>query len=596
MNVLSFFLNKKQQEAISKMMAEPEEEQEEEITFPPEHIELAKTHPAYFYRILRIKFSKAQEKLFNYYYKYAPKRLILRWARRLGKTRGVAMLMIFICIQEPKTPCLIFANSEDQVKKYAFKEVQDLCSHHAISPKVKELAAKSVAFFNGSTIDILGFGGQVDNKRGGGYRVVWGDETGWTPSKLMDIISPFMLTYANSLHIQTSTPGPKSEDFMFYGFHVEAEKHERWCDETKSDYNPRRWIELYCTHGLEPGFVRYGEWADRWMYVDEYDKYVAPMESIEEEREACGGPESDRYKSEFLALFGYTDGQFFRSEVIESSASDSEEHLYYDSTFWFNKEIHSTYKFFAGIDVAKVNDDTVVKVGWLRPDGVLQLVYSDPFNIQDFKRSVTSNGDKTFIDGHWLDFWMSRVMTTLNKFGLREAIIDATGMGTGYVDALRMKHPEITWQDYSFSPATKPELMFNLRNAMEQGKIIFSNKDIPLLQQLQNIIAEQSTKRASNISIHGASGKDDHVMTLALLVKISGLTGKYQNSSAVYARTKTDEEQKESDLSFLINTTKNQYERIYGTSHNSGLSGIPFQKRDYGKMNQGFGGDPFNFR
>lgn len=499
------------QREAQKMLEEEidqEEHQFETVYISKSDLEKAKWHPSYFYKVRGMKITRGQHKVFCTYAETKCKKLLLRWSRGLGKTRCIAMLIIFIAITQKKRKILLFAQSEEQVKLPGFYEIRDILEQSGLDKYLTKTNELMLTFKNGSFIKGVGFGGKIDSKRGPRYHVVWGDETGWMGDEIGQVVRPFMLNYDDALYIQTSTPGPN--EGIYYSAHVASK--ENWLRSKQGlPYIPSKWIQVFCTHTVPGKKLQDGIEGGDGEFLDENfngtGTFVASKEALLEELDEHG-EESPYWKREYLCMFGTLEGSFFDNELIRRAALSTVAYRGHGYVFDKNSNEYADSELFCAVDIGQIKDYTVIYVGEKTKSGELKLIYKD-----------TCKGESQ-------DTIISKIMSAVNKFDLHKVTIDGTGMGHFLVETAQKKYPEVIWDEVVFDRINKPDMLFDLKIAMERGQIMFSIRDKELMNELSNIVMDKSIKNKNGYQIYGAKGHDDHVIALALLVRAQRLNEK----------------------------------------------------------------------
>ena len=184
------------------------------------------------------------------------------------------------------------------------------------------------------------------------------------------------------------------------------------------------------------------------------------------------------FSQEFMAEFQENESTVFRS--FAQCVQDYETNL----------PPIDGFKYYAGVDLAKFNDFTVITI--LDQNG--KLAYWDRFNQIDYT------------------FQKTRILEVVNRYNA-SVIIDSTGVGVAIFDDLK-KVLGNRLQGYTFNNTSKKELIENLVLGFETNKITI-NKNETLMAELE--IFEYSITKSGNISYSAPDGfHDDAVISLGL--------------------------------------------------------------------------------
>ena len=150
-------------------------------------------------------------------------------------------------------------------------------------------------------------------------------------------------------------------------------------------------------------------------------------------------------------------------------------------------------RYFAGLDLAKIQDYTVLTI----LDDKLNVVFVDRFHRIDWTIQT------------------QRIKVALDRYWHAEVFVDSTGCGDPMLETLR--RDGVRAQAYPFSQQSKSALIDNLVLMFEQRKIVIPSPQVwPVgIDELENF--EYSVTESGSIRAAAAgSGHDDTVMSLAL--------------------------------------------------------------------------------
>ncbi len=150
-------------------------------------------------------------------------------------------------------------------------------------------------------------------------------------------------------------------------------------------------------------------------------------------------------------------------------------------------------RYFAGLDLAKVEDYTVLTI----IDDLLRVVYVDRFHRVDWATQI------------------QRIKVALERYGCPEVYVDSTGFGEPIYESLR--RDGVQARPYPFTQQSKTALIDNLALMIEQRRIVLPEPKLwpEGIDELENF--EYSVTEAGHIRAAAAgTGHDDIVISLAL--------------------------------------------------------------------------------
>lgn len=209
----------------------------------------------------------------------------------------------------------------------------------------------------------------------------------------------------------------------------------------------------------------------------------------------------------FNCSFLDNDSQYVPTALIRSCALDDE--LAPDG--W---PAHGDY--YAGLDIGKSVDLTVLVVVWRRPDGTRVLRH-----IAEIKRTDSDALEKLVSDA-------------FRDFKLRRLCVDATGMGAFPAERLRKKHGLRKVEPIHFTLKSKEELATQLYTAFQDKTVKLPLSDTPLSSvapgtaaKLRQDIASirREITSAGNVRYdapHTSTGHADRAWALMLALHASG--------------------------------------------------------------------------
>ena len=114
--------------------------------------------------------SRRQRKLIARWRTHRPKRFVINWSRRAGKTRALCTLAVEECLRNPKSRVLYVAPTQDMARAIVMAEMRELLEGPG-GPRLAytfSVQALRWTFPNGSTIKLGGCDGLNANRLRGG--------------------------------------------------------------------------------------------------------------------------------------------------------------------------------------------------------------------------------------------------------------------------------------------------------------------------------------------------------------------------------------------------------------------------------------------
>jgi phage FluMu gp28-like protein len=135
------------------------------------------------------------------------------------------------------------------------------------------------------------------------------------------------------------------------------------------------------------------------------------------------------------------------------------------------------HQVFMGIDFGEsssTTDKTSLQVLEILPSGKYIHRYSETLNKRDAR-------------GADFPAQAAHIASVAKIFQVSKVLCDETGLGRGIVPLIKKMIPDINVEGVNFNPATKEEMVMNLKTLMEQGNLLLQEGDIQLQGQIRNL-------------------------------------------------------------------------------------------------------------
>lgn len=430
-----------------------------------------KDNPVFFaLKIMGFKVFKYQEMLLL----TKSKRVVAVWGRQSGKTTTISIKVIHFAFTHPNVTVLIISKGLRQSMIMFGVITNFILGNPLLRPSVARYTRTQFHLKNGSRIIALPCSQDGANLRGHTAHMVIMDEAAFMPETVISSVIFPMLATTDGIAIMVSTPWGRNH--IFY----------------RSYTNPRYWVQR----------------------VKSEECPIIKKSFLAEQRDEIG---ELRYTIEYEAEFIEDQNALFPQDLIRGCI-DGKYQLITDRQIL---EKVGTFRgeYYLGADLGKRLDYSVIfllrketwkvldkETGQARTIPCFRTVYIKQFELRT-KLSVVTD---------WI------IMLT-QKFNVRWACIDQTGLGEAVVETLQDRAPNI--EGILLSAQRKQEVIMYLYTRMEQQKIVipFKKELISQMNEQQYYYGSSKTKvigeeKGVMIFAHPEGRHDDQLWALALAV------------------------------------------------------------------------------
>lgn len=358
--------------------------------------------------------------------------------RQFGKSWLAVQLMLYYALNNSKSKLMLTSLTYSQASKI-YKELLEGIKDSGVI-RSKNLAENSIIFENGSELYFKSIQ-QPENLRGYHIDYLFVDEAASYKKEIFGtILRPMLLANGKKCFL-FSTPKGKN---WFYEMFILSKTNDRYKSyQGSSDKNP-----------------------------------YANQEEIEDAKKSLPEP---IFRQEYLAEFIDDGGEVF-TNVNKNSTIKS----------W--EEYNSSKIYFAGIDVGRQNDFTVITI--LDRDG--NTIYMERLNMMEWSLIV------------------SKIDLILKKYNPRYTLVECNGIGDVFYSNLKQKYSNIT--PFITTNQTKQDIIEELILSFQENKIKIPTKElfISLSDEISDFTFEYSRQTRKIIYKARSGAHDDTVMSLAI--------------------------------------------------------------------------------
>ena len=376
-----------------------------------------------------------------------------RWCRQSGKTQTVSALLLHYALTNPNT-CIGIVGPSWRQTKHVIRRINNLLKR---LPKnlYEKPQQTAVRLKNGSIIEA--YPNNPETIRGPTLHVVYADEFNFIPNDkdLYDAIL-FTLSATNGKFICTSTP-----------WHTDSIFWRIWHDPAYNDY-----AKSHITHqqATEPNGPLKQEILQKIRRQLENDQW--------------------RWQREMQAEWAEDQNTWLTQALIVSCIDPALEYTAY------NKPAQG--EFYAGLDLGKHQDPSVLAVLKKEQDNALKLVHMHRFPLKTPYATVIGY-TKTLCEK-----WQK----------VQKLLIDMTGVGEYIVEDMQNTGINTQIEGIKFTQETKEQLANNLKQLMTEKQLKIPY-DPELIAEL-NTERYQLTKEGKIRLTHPEGTHDDRFWSLAL--------------------------------------------------------------------------------